>query len=227
MSTHRMCVCFVMVMKLSGIFPQWFLPVQSIGSAQTFHWETDSDFHTLSTGKSVTPLNHEGRCMNGQEGDAKTLPTIEESSSLIKLLEFGMYTRTQTWNEIHRDVLSSLQSYIAALLLTKQILVHQKVQYFNILGHARACAFMQRIQIHWPVSWYWDNIVSWKPQLLDLSHTQTPTLTLTLALHVAYTSCWTVSTSFLPSNCNCAHWHTSSIPSSASTSNLSGSGFRT
>ena len=86
--------------------------MQSIGSAQTFHWETDSDFHTLSTGKSVTPLNHEGRCMNGQEGNAKTLPTIEKSSSLIKLLEFGMYTRTKTWNEIHRDFLSSLQSCI-------------------------------------------------------------------------------------------------------------------
>jgi len=35
----------------------------------------------------------------GQEGDAKTLPTIEESSSLIQQLEFRMYTRTQTWNE--------------------------------------------------------------------------------------------------------------------------------
>ena len=50
--------------------------------------------------------------MNGQEGDAKTLPTIEESSSLKQQLEFRMYTRTQTWNEIHRDVLSSLQSCI-------------------------------------------------------------------------------------------------------------------
>jgi len=50
--------------------------------------------------------------MNGQEGDAKSLPTIEESSSLKQQLEFRIYTRTQTWNEIHRDYLSSLESWI-------------------------------------------------------------------------------------------------------------------
>jgi len=110
----------------------------------------------------------------------KTLPTIEESSSLKQQLEFRMYTRAQTWNEIL--VITTIMHYY----LQSRYWSIRRYNTLIYVGHARACAFMQRIQMHWPVSWYWDNIVSWKPQLLDLSHTQTPTLTLTLALHVAY-----------------------------------------